>query len=173
MTVKKDTAYFLGLGVADAQASRARGDSSERFAFRYDRNATNWQARAYWMGFDGEVTRMSRRAISEAPPTTPPTTAQKTPPDANPEAETGSPTQRSLPRSFEEAITQPWPFPSPKVDGVELETGVVIDLSGWPEAPRAHYLALANDLESEEDEARRNRLSAAMNRVVERWGTPR
>lgn len=168
----KNADYYKDAGVADAQAARRRGDSGTPFPFQFARDSNSWQARAYWIGFDQEGARMAREAISEAGPTSHPTPAEKTRPDANPEAGAPSPTGRSasaappvfqnLPVKTPEANALIKAF-NPKIDGV-------IDLSSWPDAPRSHYLALSKQLEAEIEPARINRLSAAMNRMIDRWG---
>lgn len=169
----KNTDYYIDAGIADAQAARRRGDSADPFPFQFARDSKSWQARAYWIGFDQEGARMAREAISEAGPTSPPTQAEKTRPDANPEAGAPSPTGRSA--SAAPPVFQNLPIKTPEanalINAFKPKIDGVIDLGGWPDAPKAHYLALAKDLETETDEARRNRLSAAMNRVVERWGS--
>lgn len=171
----KNADYYKDAGVADAQAARRRGDSGTPFPFQFARDSNSWQARAYWIGFDQEGARMAREAISEVGPTNPPTPAEKTRPDANPEAGAPSPTGRRFTAKHmtlqiiknrnDGASPNPLSltYAQPKIDGL-------IDLSSWPDAPRSHYLALSKQLEAETDPARINRLSAAMNRMIDRWG---
>ncbi len=168
----KNADYYKDAGVADAQAARRRGDSGTPFPFQFARDSNSWQARAYWIGFDQEGARMAREAISEAGPTTPPTPAEKTRPDANPEAGAPSPTGRSA--SVTTPVFQNLPIKTPEaaalINAFKPRIDGVIDLSGWPDAPRSHYLALSKQLEAETEPARINRLSAAMNRMIDRWG---
>lgn len=171
MTVK-NADYYKEAGVADAQAARRRGDSGAPFPFQFARDSNSWQARAYWIGFDQEGARMAREAISEAGPTSPPTPAEKTRPDANPEAGAPSPTGR---RFTAKHMTLQVLKVRNKGAALNLTYGHyeidgVIDLSSWPDAPRSHYLALSKQLEAETEPARINRLSAAMNRMIDRWG---
>lgn len=180
MTIK-DTNYYMDLGREHA------ADPSAPTPFK--RESTSWQARAYWSGYNGRLMpakgpntgRISSHepvpqtlpptteegknviaafrpsgAVFAASPTTPPTQPEKTPPGPDPEA------------------------PAPSSVGVKLPPPVVAgafqldgqqSIDGWPDAPRAHYLELARQIEGEKDPRRFDRLGRAMTRMLERWGS--
>lgn len=59
------TADFVAMGRVDAQASLARGCLVAR---PYARDNKSWQAKAYWSGFDEEISRLQNSAVIKPRP---------------------------------------------------------------------------------------------------------